>query len=93
MEYKDIDIKSVSFDDTNIYITYSNDMNEIIIKNAESYLDLYDDWLLDNPMFICDKYKTQMRHLFFAGKNNDRESINSLNDFLSENNDMCVFVE
>ena len=86
MEYKELTIKSLSFDDTKIYITYSNDSIETIIKNSESYLDLYDDWLLDNPMFISDKYKTQMRELFFAGKNNDIESINNLNNFLSEKN-------
>jgi hypothetical protein len=85
MEYLDNEIKTLVLSETTIEITYDNDIIEIINKNGEGYKNLYNAWLLEQPMFISDIYKMQMRDLNFAARNN-QESINNLNIFLSENN-------
>ena len=86
MEFKELDIKFISINDDAITVTYSNDNIEIIPKTWESYLNMYNEWILDNPVFITDIYKDQMRHLFFAGENRDQNSINYLNTFFSDAN-------
>lgn len=86
MDYKGFDIKSLSINNDTITVTYSNDQIEIIPKNSESYLAMYYEWILDNPVFITDIYKDQMHHLFFAGKNHNQDSINFLNTFFSSEN-------
>jgi len=85
MEEIDKEIKTLLLTLTTIEITYENDIEEIVNKNAEGYKKLYDAWLLEQPMFISDIYKTQMRDLNFAARNN-QTSLNNLNIFLSEDN-------
>jgi hypothetical protein len=85
MEQLDKEIKELVLTATTIEITYENDVIEIVNKNGGGYKKLYDAWLLEQPMFISDIYKTQMRDLNFAARNN-QESINNLNNFLSESN-------
>jgi hypothetical protein len=85
MEEIDKEIKTLLLTPTTIEITYENDIEEIVNKNAEGYKKLYDAWLLEQPMFISDIYKTQMRDLNFAARNN-QTSLNNLNIFLSEDN-------
>jgi hypothetical protein len=85
MEYLDKEIKTLILTETTIEITYDNDIIEIINKNGEGYKILYNAWLLEQPMFISDIYKMQMRDLNFAARNNET-SINNLNIFLSESN-------
>lgn len=85
MEYLENEIVDVIFTDTNFTITYDNNETEVVEKNKEGYKKLYDAWLLEQPMFISDIYKTQMRDLAFATRNNS-SSLNQLNNFLSEGN-------
>ena len=85
MEYLDKEIKSLILTETTIELTYDNDIIEIINKNGEGYKKLYNAWLLEQPMFISDIYKMQMRDLNFAARNNET-SINNLNMFLSDSN-------
>lgn len=85
MEYLDKEIKQLILTPTTIEITYENNIIEIVNKNGDGYKKLYDAWLLEQPMFISDIYKTQMRDLNFAARNN-HESINNLNNFLSDAN-------
>lgn len=85
MEYLDKEIKQLILTPTTIEITYENNIIEIVNKNGDGYKKLYDAWLLEQPMFISDIYKTQMRDLNFAARNN-HESINNLNNFLSQEN-------
>ena len=88
MDFKELDIISISFDEdnNNLFVTYSNNEIETVPKNADTYDRMYDEWLLDQPMFISDIFKTQMRELFFVAKNNDGEALNSLNAFFCESN-------
>jgi hypothetical protein len=88
MDFKELDIISISFDEdnNNLFVTYSNNEIETVPKNDDTYFRMYDEWLLDQPMFISDIFKTQMRELFFVAKNNDEQSLNSLNTFFCESN-------
>jgi len=86
MEQPEEEIKSIIFNDDNIHITYMNDIEEIVTKDVEGYKKLYDVWLKEQPMFISDIYKMQMRSLNFILKKNNETAIQELNNFLSENN-------
>jgi hypothetical protein len=85
MEQPDEEIKTVSFSDMAVEIIYANNITETIIKNSEGYNKLYIAWLAEQPMFISDIYKTQMRDLIFASRNTT-PSLLQMNNFLSETN-------
>lgn len=85
MEYVEEQIKDVVMTNEEIQITYMNDMIEVIGKNREGYKKMYDGWLVEQPMFISDIYKIQMRDLFFASHGN-MTNINNLNMFFTEGN-------
>ena len=85
MEYPEEDVVDVSLTETEINIVYQNGGTEILTKNKDGYKKMFDNWLVEQPMFISDIYKTQMRDLNFAARNN-HESINNLNNFLSQEN-------
>jgi len=85
MEEQNEEIKTIVFFDNTIEITYNNNIKEIIVKDKEGYKKLYDAWLLEQPMFISDIYKSQMRDLTYASRNNIT-ALGQINNFLSENN-------
>ena len=85
MEYLENEVVSVTFDDTSFIIIYDNGETETVMKNKEGYRSLYDAWLKEQPMFISDIFKTQIRDLSFAS-NGNVVSTNELNSFLSEEN-------
>jgi len=85
MEELEQDIKDLILTETTIEITYMNNVIEIVNKNAAGYKKLHDAWLLEQPMFISDIYKTQMRDLNFAARNN-QTSLNNLNLFFTPDN-------
>ena len=85
MEQPDEEIKTISFTETTVEIIYANDISEIITKDSAGYKKLYDAWLVQQPMFISDIYKTQMRDLTFAARNTI-PSVLQMNKFLSEAN-------
>jgi hypothetical protein len=89
MEYPEEDVVDVIFSDTELNIIYQNGGNEIITKDKEGYKKLFDGWLLEQPMFISDIYKTQMRDLSFGSRNNPA-SVNNLNNFFVETNKVEV---
>jgi len=85
MENLEQEIKSIEYNEIIISIEYENNNIEIVEKNKDGYRKLYDAWLKEQPMFISDIYKTQMRDLTFASRGNEN-ALNDLNTFLSENN-------
>lgn len=85
MEYLENEITTIVFTPETITITYDNNEVEIVEKTKEGYKKLYDAWLKEQPMFISDIFKTQMRDLSFACRNN-QESLIQMNKFLSEEN-------
>ncbi len=85
MEYLENEILEIEFTSDIIKIVYDNNEIEIVEKTKEGYKKLYDAWLKEQPMFISDIYKTQMRDLSFVSRS-DQSSLNNLNNFLSEEN-------
>lgn len=85
MEYLENEVVSVEFNDTSFILTYDNNNTETVEKNKEGYRGLYDAWLKEQPMFISDIFKTQIRDLTFASRGNEI-SLNQLNNFLSDEN-------
>lgn len=85
MEYVEEQIKDVVMTPEEIRITYMNDMTEVIEKSKIGYKLMYDGWLVEQPMFISDIYKMQMRDLFFASRGNT-VNIENLNKFFSNEN-------
>jgi hypothetical protein len=85
MEEKGKEIKEIIFKTDIIEITYETDIIEIINKDCNGYKKLYELWLIEQPVFISDIYKIQMRDLYLASRNKEL-SINELNNFLSEEN-------
>jgi hypothetical protein len=85
MEYLENEVVSVEFNDISFIIIYDNNETEIIERTKEGYRKLYDAWLKEQPMFISDIFKTQMRDLTFAS-NGNQVAMNELNNFFSEIN-------
>jgi len=85
MEYLENEISDIEFISDIIKIVYDNNEIEIVEKTKEGYKKLYDAWLKEQPMFISDIYKSQMRDLSFVSRS-DQSSLNNLNNFLSEEN-------
>jgi len=85
MEYPEEDVVDVILTETEIKIIYQNGGNEILTKDKDGYKRMFDEWLKEQPMFISDIFKTQMRDLSFGSRNN-QASVNNLNNFFSENN-------
>jgi hypothetical protein len=85
MEYLENEVVSVEFNEISFTLTYDNNETELIERTKEGYRKLYDAWLKEQPMFISDIFKTQMRDLIFAS-NGNQVSMNELNNFLSETN-------
>lgn len=85
MEEPDKEIKSLLLTQETIEIIYENDIIEIITKDSNGYKKIHDAWLLEQPMFISDIYKTQMRDLNYASRNNST-SLSQLNEFFQPEN-------
>ena len=70
-------------------ISDDNNTNEILEKKFETYKRMFDEWLLEQPMFISDIFKNEMRNLNYASRNNEN-SIQELNRFFSIGNEENV---
>jgi hypothetical protein len=89
MEFPDEDVIDVDFLDTEINIKYQNGGFEIIQKNKDGYKILFDGWLKEQPMFISDIFKSQMRDLTFGSRHN-QQSLDNLNNFFKIDNKIEV---
>lgn len=91
MDFKSNLITSVILSDNTIEVFYNDDnnTNEILEKKFETYKMMFDEWLLEQPMFISDIFKNEMRNLNYASRNNEN-SIQELNRFFSIGNEENV---
>ena len=88
MEQVGISIKNIDITMSNIIVTYENDHIEMISKTGESYKQMYNEWLLEDPPFISDIFKKQLRDLSLYFLNSNTECLNYLNNFfVYENKD------
>lgn len=87
MEQVGIEISNVVIDESNtIVISYVNNETERLPKTVETYKRLYADWLENDPPFISDIFKVQMRDIILASINNDEVCINELENFFTNSN-------
>jgi len=87
MDHKNQQISSINLENNNIVIEYDNGEIETLPNSKETYIQMHNTWLLDQPPFISDIYKIQMRNIILATINNNQKCINDLNMFFSSNND------
>lgn len=88
MEHLGQDVKDVVIDDENfkIKITYSNDGVEEIDKGPDGYFIMHKEWLIQQPPFISDIFKVQMRDITLVTINNDPKCLNNINSFFVNEN-------
>ena len=87
MENKGVDIKNVELNDELIKVIYVNDAVEYLPKKHETYKKFNDFWLVNNPPFISDKYKMQMRDIILHVTCHNENCCKSLNIFFSSPNE------
>jgi hypothetical protein len=87
MEHRESVITSVDIMNTYIRVHYDNDEIEIIPINRESYSKMREEWLINQPPFISDKYKINMNNIIMACIVKKQSAINELNTFFSEGNE------
>ena len=87
MDNEGIEIQSVEFTETDIIIKYENNAIETLPKNMETYKAFHDKWLVENPPFISDIYKSQMRNIILANINNNKNCIEELDKFFQSPNE------
>lgn len=88
MEFVGEQLKDVFIDEENlkIRITYTSDGVEEMVKGPEGYSIMYKEWLVQQPPFISDIFKVQMRDITLITINNDEKCLNSLNSFFVNEN-------
>ena len=87
MDQVGVDVQSVAISDTNmIVVVYVNGIVEALTKDVTTYKKLYEKWLKDEPPFISDIFKVQMRDIILASINNDQDCINELDRFFTAEN-------
>jgi len=89
MEQVGLLVVDVNLNIGSIEIIYANNAKEIINKNQDGYKLMYDNWLVQQPMFISDKFKDQMRHIEFAARGNTK-LLSDLNNFFTDSNKINV---
>jgi len=87
MEHNDRVIASVDIINTDIRVHYDNDEIEVIPNNHASYCKMREEWLINQPPFISDKYKVNMNNIIMACIVQKESAINELNTFFSEGNE------
>jgi len=87
MDQAGVDIQSVAISDTNmIVVIFANGIVETLAKDVTTYKHMYEEWLKEEPPFISDIYKVQMRDIILAAINNDQDCINDLDKFFTTEN-------
>jgi hypothetical protein len=86
MENIENSIVSINIVDEEINILYDNDMTETLMINKDTYKKMRDNWLIDQPPFICDKYKKQMNNIILSVIQNKQMCIDELKSFFTQDN-------
>ena len=74
-----------SMNEKKLTIVYSNSAVETILLNKTNYIAMFDNWFIETPVFITDKFKAQIKSLNFVKINKDEErNINELDNFFSD---------
>jgi hypothetical protein len=90
MENPGVNIQSVLFESGNIIVNYENGTTEILPNDKTTYELFNKKWLVNNPPFISDIYKTHMRNIILACINTNPRCIADLEKFFSSPNEEAV---
>lgn len=86
MENIENSIVSINIVDEQINILYDNDMTETLMINKDTYKKMRDNWLIEQPPFISDKYKKQMNNIILSVIQNKQSCIDELKSFFTQEN-------
>jgi hypothetical protein len=79
-------IVDIVFDENNMIISYDNEQTETLAIGKETYNKMYKEWLVEQPPFISDIYKQNMNNIILSSIHNNKDCINTLNNFFTESN-------
>lgn len=94
----ELEISNINSLDNVLFIDYLNKTDNSILHervelNDEYYLNIYESFIKDVPVFISDKHKQIMKHINFVKINKDKElSIKSLEIFFSNSENATKFL-
>ena len=86
MEQPNQNITNITINDNNMHIEYDNNTTEDLSIGKDTYVRMHDVWLKEQPPFISDLFKIQMRNIILATINNNEKCIYDLNTFFSQGN-------
>ena len=95
----ELEISNISSLDNVLFIDYLNKTDNSILQervelNDDYYLNIYESFIKDVPVFISDKHKQIMKHINFVKINKDKEmSIKSLENFFSNSENATKFLK
>lgn len=87
MEQDSQAIVSVSLQDCVISVVYENGEVENLPVSKDTFASMHNKWLLNQPPFISDLYKVQMRNIILATINNNQKCISDLCTYFSVGNE------
>ena len=90
MENAGVEIQTVELTSGNIVVKYVNGATESLPNTLDTYKSFHDKWLVNNPPFISDIYKTQMRDIILSSINDNQRCIASLKAFFESPNEESV---
>jgi hypothetical protein len=90
MENPGVEIRSVQLADGNIIVQYENDAVETLSNSKETFVAFYNFWIKDNPPFISDSHKLEMRNLTLVSINNNEKSISEMMTYFQAPNEENV---
>ena len=90
MENPGVAIQSVHFESGKIIVNYENGATETLPIDKTTYEAFNQKWLVNNPPFISDIYKTQMRNIILACINTNPRCVADLEKFFSSPNEENV---
>tara|TARA_B110001450_G_scaffold68129_1_gene64363 strand:- start:1211 stop:1582 length:372 start_codon:yes stop_codon:yes gene_type:complete len=95
----ELEISNINSLDNVLFIDYLNKTDNSVLQervelNDDYYLNIYESFIKDVPVFISDKHKQIMKHINFVKINKDKEmSIKSLENFFSNSENATKFLK
>lgn len=90
MDNEGVTISSVILSQNEIKVNYENGAVETLPKSCETYHAFYQKWLVNDPPFISDKFKAQMRDIILCSINDKETCKMCLCEFFSSPNEEKV---
>lgn len=87
MENPGIEISTVDLSNGNITVTYANGAIEVLPNTEQTRRDMHEHWIRQNPPFISDKFKIEMRNLALSCINGDEKCCCAAESFFSPPNE------